>query len=704
MKLDAPPFVGNEAARRVHGYSAGADTLLLGRGDERPEVHDLRETLDEFAPARVRRVDAAASGWLSLVAELLREGSDTSASDSPPGDSPAGDSWAGRSPAIVVADGLRISPVALLDLLDRPGDPTAVATIEATSVVGPAREMTRLRTERDLWEVHSVGTSAHAVSSPTALAPGVLRIAASRRAAASDILEAAAQAASAQDATIDPFDLVLLALVRGGLGVAAIPLGPFTVERAGTLSQGAPGSPWQQRLAGASRGGDGLFSTKVIRPISRRVTRFGLRHGWAPNVVTVTSLGLGLLAAGLAAVDNRWTWVAAAVLLQAALVVDCVDGEIARFSRRFSAFGAWLDAVGDRVKEYSILAAVASVAVRRDDEAWLLAITTMVLVTARHLEDYAYVRRSRTAKSALGADILPVDDPRDLGAEDADLEFLPPADRRARAIFWAKKVLHLPIAERYLLLSLGLLTFEPAAVLWLLAAAVAIALVWTQGGRTAKALLGRDSYRRDPLLGPTRWGHLDYQTDLGPLAMGAGRILMASFRAAVLGIPLTLAAAVLLWRGPTAVALPVALVGLLLTGVGCRPALQHPLGWQAPALLWVAEAAIALAAASGLAERQRWVAFAYLAAVAWHRYDVVYRLRDTGQPPPRWITAVTLGVDGRILLLVLVAWLAPPAVPWLLGLGALALITVYAVESARAWRAWAAAQAQAHVQLLGVPG
>lgn len=665
MRLDVQPFVGNEAARSVHGHSAGADAVLLGSAT----TDDLRESLEPFGMSVVGPWGAG-DNWLARLAELAER--------------PDGGAM------VLVAGDLRLSPVALLDLLDRPGDPTAAITVEASAVTGSG--LTTLRVQSDQRLIHSVGTTRHVVTSPTTLGLGVLRVGAQDRAEAARLWRAAVGSASASDPGVDPFDLALLVLVRGGLRVGVAPLGPFDATRDGATVTGVSGSPWQQRLRGASRGGDGYFSTRVIRPMSRRVTGFGLRHDWSPNVVTVTSLLLGLVAAALAAVDNRWTWVAAALLLQAAIVVDCVDGEIARFTRRFSALGAWLDAVGDRVKEYSLLAAVAWVGARRGEDVWWLAVLAMMLVTARHLEDYAYLHRTKRSSDHVVQDQLPVDAPRDLGPEGAPLQIPPPWSRREEAVYWTKKVLHMPIAERYLILSLGLLTFEPRWLMWALVVAVAFALSWTQGGRTAKALLRLDGFRPEPG-DPHEWGHFDHQVDLGPLGRGFGRLVRLPMPGAFVGAALVLLGAVAAARGADAwVPVAAVAVGMLVVGAALRPPVRHPLAWQLPAVLWLTEAAVAVGVGWHLPEERRWVVYAYLAAVAWHRYDVVYRLRDIGRAARLWVVNATLGIDGRVLALVLV-WAFGGPVASVLEWAALVLFVVYAVESALGWQAWARGRA-----------
>jgi phosphatidylglycerophosphate synthase len=570
-------------------------------------------------------------------------------------------------------------------------------TVEPAALRTPGTDLTLLRVHPEQKLVHSVGTTLHTVTAPTHLGLGIVRLAGAHRAEAAQLWRAASATQWAADPTVDPFDLALLVLVRGGIAVGSSPLGPFTFRRGRDEAPGARGSAWQQRLRGASRRGDGYFSTRVIRPVSRRVTAVGLRQGWTPNAVTVTSLGVGLVASGLATVDNRWAWVAAAVLLQVALVIDCVDGEIARFTRRFSALGAWLDAVGDRVKEYSLLAAVAVVAARRGTDLWVLAILAMALITARHLEDYAYAHRSRAARAHEVPDLLPVDALRDLGPEGARLTIPPAPSGPAEAVFWTKKVLHLPIAERYLLLSLGLLTFHPEWLLWTITLAVAFALLWTQGGRTVKAVLGLDRHDADTgrsASADEHWDHLDHQVDLGPVSRLAGRLLRAPFALALLGVVVLPGAGLVAARTehPWAAVALVAL-GVLLVGVGSRPPLQAPLAWQLPTLLWAAESVLVVGLLVAEPGIHRWTGFAYLAAVAWHRYDVVYRLRDTGSPSSAWVTLVSLGVDGRLLLLV-VGWAVGGPLQALLGWGALALILLYSVESALGWRTWARVHAR----------
>lgn len=672
MSLALQPFVGDDAARAVHGYDAGAAAYLLarpGQGAGEPIEPDLTPWHElTLRPVVVSAADAA---------EALAEVAAAAAPD---------------ETLVLVAPGLRIATAALLDQLDRPGDATTVATIEGTALQGDPHELTDftlLRIDRDQRLVHSVGTARHTVSNPTNVAAGVLRVAAADVPEAVRLWREAAESPVARDADVDPFDLALLALVRGGVRVGTLSLGPFDVARGSSAALGSHGSPWQQRLRGASRGGDGFFSTFCIRPLSRRLTGFGLGHDWSPNVVTLTSLGLGLVAAGLAAVDNRWTWVAAAVLLITALVVDCVDGEIARFRRKFSALGAWLDAVGDRVKEYSLIAAVAWVGVARGEDTWWLAVLALVLVTTRHLEDYAYFDRIRSTRAHVTPDELPVDAPHDLGDEGSRTTLPPRQTRRQRVVFWTKKVMHLPIAERYLLLAIGLLTFEPLVLLWLIVVAVAVALVWTQGGRTAKALLGVDGFRPSPSVLAGHWGDMYHQADLGPVARLAGRVLRAPMPVAFVGALVVLAAGVTEARdGRAVLVVALVVVGVLLVGFACRPPLRDRLAWQLSSVLWLTEAGLVTGLAWHLDSPRRWVVFAYLAAVAWHRYDVVYRLRDTGVPAAPWVTLVTLGTDGRMVLLTVLWAVGVPLEP-VLGWGALALIVVYAAESASAWLTWA---------------
>jgi hypothetical protein len=52
------------------------------------------------------------------------------------------------------------------------------------------------------------------------------------------------------------------------------------------------------------------------------------------------------------------------------------------------------------------------------------------------------------------------------------------------------------------------------------------------------------------------------------------------------------------------------------------------------------------------------------------------------------VTLVTLGTDGRMVLLTVLWAVGVPLEP-VLGWGALALIVVYAAESASAWLTWA---------------
>lgn len=100
-----------------------------------------------------------------------------------------------------------------------------------------------------------------------------------------------------------------------------------------------------RRMAGA----DSYLSALIDRRLSRPVTRLLFCSPLTPRQITLASIALGLLgAAGLATVSYG-ARVAGLCALVASMVLDCVDGEVARARLEQSAAGARLDLVGDYV-------------------------------------------------------------------------------------------------------------------------------------------------------------------------------------------------------------------------------------------------------------------------------------------------------------------------------------------------------------------
>jgi hypothetical protein len=91
-------------------------------------------------------------------------------------------------------------------------------------------------------------------------------------------------------------------------------------------------------------------------------------------------------------------------------------------------------------------------------------------------------------------------------------------------------------------------------------------------------------------------------------------------------------------------------------------------------ILWLA----AIAGGSGPA-----AAFALLAALAFHHYDLVYRLRFQGRPPPRWIGDLAGGWEGRLVA----GWVLLAAGTLPAGFFALAaaLALLFVGESVASW-------------------
>jgi phosphatidylglycerophosphate synthase len=105
---------------------------------------------------------------------------------------------------------------------------------------------------------------------------------------------------------------------------------------------------------------DSYLAVWLDRPMSRLVTRACLRTPLTPSHVTLLSVAAGLLgAAGLATV-SYWGRLGGVLLLVASVVLDCVDGDLARLELAQSPAGARLDVVGDYLVHVAVFAGLAT--------------------------------------------------------------------------------------------------------------------------------------------------------------------------------------------------------------------------------------------------------------------------------------------------------------------------------------------------------
>jgi phosphatidylglycerophosphate synthase len=219
------------------------------------------------------------------------------------------------------------------------------------------------------------------------------------------------------------------------------------------------------RLDSAVKASDGFFTTFFVSPYSKYIARWAARRGITPNQVTLVSGAVGALAAAAFATGQRAGLVAGAVLLQAAFTLDCVDGQLARYTRTFSRLGAWLDSMLDRGKEYLVYAGLAIGASRAGDTVWLLAGAALALQTTRHAVDFSYPAFERS---------------RGIAARGR-----PAGDRSA--LGWAKKVVAFPIGERFAAISLSAALFTPATTFVVLLSWGGLAAAYVFLGRSVRA-------------------------------------------------------------------------------------------------------------------------------------------------------------------------------------------------------------------------
>ncbi|MFM8841477.1 MAG: CDP-alcohol phosphatidyltransferase family protein, partial [Actinomycetota bacterium] len=316
-------------------------------------------------------------------------------------------------------------------------------------------------------------------------------------------------------ASIPLLDLVLLLLVRNAVAVT-----PVSIEEApwrnpsrgkeSAIPTLTPGALRRLKLTLANRSNDGFFSVLVLRRLSKPITAFSVRFGISPNLITFVSLLMGFYSAYL---FSQRDYILGALLFQLSLIVDCSDGEVARYTRKFSDFGRWFDASTDRIKEYTVYAALAYSA---PESMWPWAIGLMALQTFRHLSDYTFSALSQLREGGLKK--------RDIFAHDDGFNE-PELRGESEFKYWVKKILNFPIGERWLAISVlaaigggkwvfpGMFFFGSISLLYAWLTRIRRTLTWKGDGPatsvvfyqqdlllTSKALGGRFSWAVPSLL------------------------------------------------------------------------------------------------------------------------------------------------------------------------------------------------------------
>ncbi|MFE9649656.1 DUF5941 domain-containing protein [Streptomyces sp. NPDC006365] len=421
------------------------------------------------------------------------------------------------------------------------------------------------------------------------------------------------------------------------------------------------------RLRTAVKSRDGFFTTYCISPYSRYLARWCARRGLTPNQVTTASLLTALIAAGCAATGTRAGFVAAGLLLLFSFVLDCTDGQLARYSLQYSTLGAWLDATFDRAKEYAYYAGLALGAARGGDDVWALALGAMVLQTCRHVVDFSFNEANH----------------------DATANTSPTAALSGRLdsvgwTVWVRRMIVLPIGERWAMIALLTAVTTPRITFYALLIGCAFAATYTTAGRVLRSLT-RKAQRTDRAAQA-----LADLADSGPLAELLARVLPRGPRALAPLFALAGAVAMMLaaWiDGPGWSVVICAAAYVLVSSEAVAQPLKGALDWLIPPLFRAAEyVTVLVLAAKAEVNGALPAAFGLVGAVAYHHYDTVYRIRGDAGAPPNWLVRAIGGHEGRTLLVtVLAALLAPTDFKVALTALAVAVAIVVLVESIRFW-------------------
>ncbi|WP_327677218.1 CDP-alcohol phosphatidyltransferase family protein [Kitasatospora sp. NBC_00458] len=147
----------------------------------------------------------------------------------------------------------------------------------------------------------------------------------------------------------------------------------------------------------ASRNGEHWAGRLYMRRLSLRTTRHLVRTPVSPNTLTWLMVVCGVGAGAALLIPGLTGAVLAAVLFQGFLLFDCVDGEVARWKRRFSTAGVYVDRLGAYLADAALMVGAGVRAARGGSELWVsvglaAALGVVLLKASTDLVDVARAR------------------------------------------------------------------------------------------------------------------------------------------------------------------------------------------------------------------------------------------------------------------------------------------------------------------------
>jgi archaetidylinositol phosphate synthase len=145
------------------------------------------------------------------------------------------------------------------------------------------------------------------------------------------------------------------------------------------------------KLRSAIKKKDGWWASIFSGPLANRLLEPICEIKWiSPNLITISSLIVGLIASYFFYRGSHLDLIIGAFLVQLSFVVDCMDGQLARYRQQFSKLGAWLDRIADRVKDffYFFSLAIGYYLHGAESQAWTVFPIAMIAMFSVFLIDY----------------------------------------------------------------------------------------------------------------------------------------------------------------------------------------------------------------------------------------------------------------------------------------------------------------------------